>query len=155
MKRFNIHTAQTEVDGDEPDGYRSGANRFGKQIGASTIGGTIYDLEPGQSVCPYHFEYGDEEWLIVLAGNPTVRHPEGETQLAPGDTVCFPAGPAGAHKVSNAADAPDASRVLMMSTLNEPSVAVYPDSDKLGVYAGDYRLLVKRDSGVDYWEGEP
>jgi uncharacterized cupin superfamily protein len=155
VKRFNLHSAQTDVDGDEPDGYRSGANRFGKQIGASTIGGTIYDLEPGQSVCPYHFEYGDEEWLIVLTGNPTVRHPEGDTQLEPGDTVCFPAGPAGAHKVSNAADAPDTSRVLMVSTLNEPSVAVYPDSDKLGVYAGDYRLLVKRDSGVDYWEGEP
>jgi len=42
----------------------------------------------------------------------------------------------------------------MISTLNEPSVAVYPDSDKLGVFVGDYRLMVKRDAGVDYWEGE-
>jgi uncharacterized cupin superfamily protein len=105
-------------------------------------------------VCPYHFEYGDEEWLIVLTGNPIVRHPEGQDRLDPGDTVCFPAGPEGAHKVTNPPDAPGTSRMLMISTLNEPSVAVYPDSDKLGVYVGGYQLLVRRDSGVDYWEGE-
>ena len=152
MERFNLHAAETELEGDEPDGYLAGGNRFGKSIGASTIGGTIYDLPPGQSVCPYHFEYGDEEWLIVLTGKPAVRTPEGETTLEPGDTVCFPRGPEGAHKVTNNGEEP--CRVLMMSTLNEPSVAVYPDSDKLGVYVGDYRLLVKRDAGVDYWLGE-
>jgi uncharacterized cupin superfamily protein len=118
------------------------------------MGGTIYDLPPGESVCPYHFEYGDEEWLIVLSGNPTVRHPNGHDRLEPGDVVCFPRGPGGAHKVSNAAEEAAPARVLMMSTLNEPSVAVYPDSDKLGVFVGDYQLLVRRDSGVDYWQGE-
>jgi uncharacterized cupin superfamily protein len=148
VRKFNLHSATTEVDGDEPDGYRSGANRFGKQLGASMIGGTIYDMEAGESICPYHFEYGDEEWLIVLTGNPTVRTPDETTTLDPGDVVCFPAGPEGAHKVTGPA------RVLMVSTLNEPSVAVYPDSDKLGVFVGDYRLLVQRDSGVDYWQGE-
>jgi uncharacterized cupin superfamily protein len=148
MRRFNLHAVETELDGDEPDGYLTGGNRFGKSIGASTIGGTVYDLPPNQSICPYHFEYGDEEWLIVLTGNPTVRTPEGETTLDPGDVVCFPAGPEGAHKVTGPA------RVLMISTLNEPSVAVYPDSDKLGVFVGDYRLMVERDSGVDYWLGE-
>jgi uncharacterized cupin superfamily protein len=154
MKRFNLHDGTTETAGDEPDGYRSAANRFGKDIGASAIGGTIYDLEPGQSICPYHFEYGDEEWLIVLTGRPLVRTPHEETTLEPGDTVCFPRGPEGAHRVTNPEAATDASRVLMISTLNEPSVAVYPDSDKLGVFVGDYRLMVKRDAGVDYWLGE-
>jgi uncharacterized cupin superfamily protein len=148
VKRFNLHAAETELEGDEPDGYLSRANRFGTEIGASLIGGTVYDLAEGQAICPYHFEYGDEEWLIVLTGSPTVRTPEEETTLDPGDVVCFPPGPAGAHKVTGPA------RVLMISTRNEPSVAVYPDSDKLGVYVGDYRLLVKRDSGVDYWLDE-
>ena len=148
MKRFNLNSAETELDGDEPDGYRTGANRFGKSIGAAMLGGTIYDLPEGESICPYHFEYGDEEWLIVLTGTPTVRTPEETTTLEAGDVVCFPPGPEGAHKVTGPA------RVLMISTLNEPSVAVYPDSDKLGVYVGDYRLLVPRDSGVDYWQGE-
>jgi uncharacterized cupin superfamily protein len=148
MKRFNLQTAETELEGGEPDGYLSRGNRFGKSIGARMLGGTVYDLPEGESICPYHFEYGDEEWLIVLTGNPTVRTPEETTTLDPGDVVCFPAGPEGAHKVTGPA------RVLMMSTLNEPSVAVYPDSDKLGVFVGDYRLMVARNSGVDYWLGE-
>jgi uncharacterized cupin superfamily protein len=148
VKRFNLHAADTELDGDEPDGYLTAANRFGNEIGARLIGGTVYDLPEGQALCPYHFEYGDEEWLIVVTGNPTLRTPEGESTLEPGDVVCFPPGPQGAHKVTGPA------RVLMISTKNEPSVAVYPDSDKLGVFVGDYELLVKRDSGVDYWLDE-
>jgi uncharacterized cupin superfamily protein len=148
VKRFNLHSAETELEGGEPDGYLTGGNRFGAAIGASLIGGTLYDLPEGQAICPYHFEYGDEEWLIVLTGDPTVRAPDGETRLEPGDVVCFPPGPEGAHKVTGPA------RVLMISTRNEPSVAVYPDSDKLGVFHGDDRLLVKRDSGVDYWLDE-
>jgi uncharacterized cupin superfamily protein len=154
VKRFNLNAAETELEGDEPDGYLTRANRFGKPLGASRIGGTVYDLPPGQALCPYHYELGDEEWLIVLTGNPTVRHPGGEERLDPGDVVCFPAGPEGAHKVANAADAEAEARVLMVSTLREPSVAVYPDSDKIGVFADDLRLLVRRDSGVDYWDGE-
>ncbi|MEA2430290.1 MAG: hypothetical protein QOI19_763 [Thermoleophilaceae bacterium] len=148
MKRFNLHSAETELEGDEPAGFKSRGNRFGKEIGAAMIGGTVYDIDAGEAICPYHFEYGDEEWLIVLTGNPTVRTPDAETTLEPGDVICFPAGPEGAHKVTGPA------RVLMISTLNEPSVAAYPDSDKLGVFVGDLRLMVKRDSGVDYWLGE-
>jgi hypothetical protein len=44
----------------------------------------------------------------------------------------------------------------MLSTLFEPSVAVYPDSDKIGVWPGDQRdhVIVRRESNVDYWDGE-
>ena len=154
VRRFNLHAAETELEGGEPDGYLTRGDRFGKKIGATRIGGTVYDLPPGQAICPYHYEFGDEEWLIVLTGHPTVRHPGGEERLDPGDLVCFPAGPEGAHKVANAAGAEADARVLMISTLQEPSVAVYPDSDKVGVFADDLRLLVRRDSGVDYWDGE-
>ena len=37
------------------------------------IGGSVYVLAPGESVCPYHFEFGSEEWLLVLEGRPTLR----------------------------------------------------------------------------------
>jgi uncharacterized cupin superfamily protein len=156
MKRTNLNTADTTPDPTDPDGYRAGANRFGPSIGASKIGGTIYDLPPGQSICPYHYEY-DEEWLVVLGGRPVVRTPEGEERLETGDVVCFPTGPEGAHKVTNV-DAEGDVRVLMLSTLTDPSIAFYPDSDKVGVFGGrhpdDFRLLIPRDAGVDYYEGE-
>lgn len=130
-------------------------DRFGKRLGAAMIGGSVYELPPGQSICPYHYEYGNEEWLIVLEGRPLLRHPDGEDELEPGDVVCFPVGPAGAHKVTNGTDT--TIRVLMISTDNEPSVAVYPDSDKIGVWPGDNRdhVLVRRESSVEYYDHEP
>jgi uncharacterized cupin superfamily protein len=154
VRRFNLHTAEFEYDSSDPDGYRAGMARFGPQIGASMLGGSIYDLPPGQSNCPYHYEYGNEEWLIVLEGRLTLRQIDGEVELDPGDVVCFPVGPDGAHKLTNRSDA--VVRVLMLSTMHEPSVAVYPDSDKIGVWPGDNRdhLLVRRESRVDYWDGE-
>ncbi len=59
-------------------------------------------------------------------------------------------GPEGAHQVFNRGE--ETIRVLMLSTLFEPSVAVYPDSDKIGVWPGDERdnIMVRRSSNVEY-----
>ena len=85
-------------------------------------------------MCPYHYEYGEEEWLLVLAGRPSLRTPEGTEQLAPLDLAFFPAGPPGAHELRNDTDEP--VRVLMWSTVGLPPATAYPDSDKVGVYTG-------------------
>jgi uncharacterized cupin superfamily protein len=68
--------------------------------------------------------------------------------------VFFPTGPAGAHSVRNHTDT--TARVMMFSTRKEVAVAVYPDSDKIGVFTGNKAddLLVRKTSGVDYWDGE-
>jgi uncharacterized cupin superfamily protein len=155
MKVFNIFAGEPEFDDTDPDGYRAGMARFGPRLGATKSGASLYELPAGQSICPYHYEYGEEEWLIVLEGRPTVRHPGGQEELEPGDTVCFPEGPDGAHKVTNGTG--DRVRVLMFSTVNRPAIAVYPDSDKFGVFSGnpEDRLFVRRESGVDYFDGEP
>jgi uncharacterized cupin superfamily protein len=155
VKKFNLFAAEFEYDADDPEGYRSGMSRFGPRIGAATLGGSLYELPEGQSICPYHYEYGNEEWLIVLEGRPTLRHPAGEDELEPGDVVCFPVGPDGAHKVTNRIGT--TVRVLMVSENHEPAVAVYPDSDKIGVWPGEKsdHVLVRRESHVDYWDREP
>jgi uncharacterized cupin superfamily protein len=113
----------------------------------------VYELPPGQSVCPYHYEYPDEEWLVVLQGRVTVRHPNGEDELGEGDVVCFPQGPDGAHKVACLGDVQ--ARVLMLSTKIRPAIAVYPDSGKVGIWPGveDDTLMMRRDK-LDYWDGE-
>jgi uncharacterized cupin superfamily protein len=150
MRRFNVHS---EVECDPgPDGYRAGYAKLHPEIGATTLFGGLFELPPGQSGRPYHYESG-EEWLLVLDGRVTVRHPEGEDELVAGDLVCFPAGPAGAHKLTNRGDAN--ARVLLISTRTSPAVAVYPDSDKIGVFADwGERVIVRRESGVDYYDGE-
>jgi uncharacterized cupin superfamily protein len=154
VRRFNLHAADAEYDDADPEGYQAGMARFGREIGARMIGGTVYELPPGQSNCAYHYEYGNEEWLVVLSGRPTLRHPDGEDELEPGDVVCFAPGPGGAHKVVNESD--ETARVLLLSTKNEPAVVVYPDSDKIGVWPGRDcdNILVKRESKVGYWDGE-
>jgi len=155
MRRFNIFSGDPEWDDTDPDGYRAGMARFGPRLGAAKTGASLYELPAGQSICPYHYEYGEEEWLIVLEGRPTLRHPGGEDGLEPGDTVCFPEGPEGAHKVTNHTDA--GVRVLMFSTISSPAVSVYPDSDKFGVFSGNREdsLFVRRGSAVDYYDREP
>jgi uncharacterized cupin superfamily protein len=154
IRRFNLFAPQFDYDDSDPDGYRAGLDRFGSDIGGQRLGGSVYDVPPGQSICPYHFEWGDEEWLTVLEGRASVRHPEGTDELGPGDTVCFPEGPAGAHKVTNATDAP--LRVLMLSTRREPAVSVYPDGDKVGVWGahGSAEGFFRRESTVDYYDRE-
>jgi len=158
MQPVNVFSVATELDPGDPPGYLAPRAKLGPIIGASMIGGSIYELQPGQSVCPYHYEYGNEEWLLVLEGSATLRYPKDgedrETVLRPGDLVCFQDGPAGAHKVGNTSDAP--VRVLLLSTMIDPSATVYPDSDKIGIWAGDGRddLIVRRGGAVDYYDGE-
>jgi uncharacterized cupin superfamily protein len=149
----NLFEVEIERDDDDPAGYDTGYKRVGGLIGASALGTTVYDLPPGQSICPYHYEYGNEEWLVVLEGQPTLRHPQGEDELEPGDVVCFPEGPAGAHKVTNKRE-DGRALVALMSTKHEPAVAVYPDSNKLGVWAGGEKLMGRRGDDLDYWDGE-
>ena len=125
----------------------------GPRLGASRLGATVYEVAPGERLSPYHYEYNNEEWLLVLAGTPTLRTPSGEQQLRPGDLIAFGEGPAGAHAISNGSD--ELSRVMMLSTKRDPAVAVYPDSDKLAIWRlGNDGIIVRRSDAVDYWEGE-
>ncbi len=153
MRRINISSPTFEYDADDPEGFRSGMLRFGKLIGASRLGASVYELPPGQSICPYHYEYPEEEWLAVVSGRVTLRHPDGEEELGQGDVVCFPPGPDGAHKVTCLGEEP--ARVLMLSTKQTPAIAVYPDSGKVGIWPGDDRdrLMMRREM-LEYYDGE-
>jgi uncharacterized cupin superfamily protein len=147
---FNIHDAVPEGDAADPAGYQSRGARFGPVIGAEQLGASVYDLDPGDSVCPYHYEHPEEEWLLVWAGSPTLRDPDGEHELAPGDLVCFLEGPDGAHKVTNRTQAP--VRIVMFSTKAKTAMAIYPDSNKVGIWP--LGKLFRIDDAVDYWDGE-
>jgi uncharacterized cupin superfamily protein len=150
----NLFDVALAKDDDDPPGYGAFYARVGPLIGASALGLSVYELPPGESICPYHFEYPEEEWLIVLDGRPTLRHPGGEDELEPWDTVVFPTGPEGAHKVTNRTE--ERARVAMLSTKAKTAVAVYPDSSKVGVWSGDgeVALLFRRGDAVDYFDGE-
>ena len=154
MHRFNLSNVQFEYDPSDPEGYRSGRARKIARGTALRTGASVYELPAGQAICPYHYELSEEEWLLVLEGRPTLRTPAGEEQLDPPDLIFFPTGPEGAHKVTNETDS--VVRVVMWSEVLYPAATVYPDSDKLGVFTADRadNLMVRRSSGVEYFDGE-
>jgi len=136
-----------------PPGHLFAATPLGKRFGAITSGMGVYELPPGNASWPYHFEVTEEEWLIVIEGELTLRTPEGETVLRAGDVACFPAGAAGGHAVRNHSDAP--VRYAMPSTKPRyGGASVYPDSGKLSVSGPGFQHRGWIGEAADYWEAE-
>lgn len=148
--------------GDEWDGGRDRPGwewrrlAVGQRLGAELIGASLYELAPGQKTFPYHWHHAQEELLVVVRGEPTLRDPAGERRLAEGDCVLFRRGPDGAHQLRN--DTQEPCRLLLLSSHADVEVAVYPDSGKVGAFAEGFgepfRLIVRQESGVDYFDGE-
>ena len=153
VSSFNLNRAELEEDADDsPEDFAARGADIGSAIGGRHLGGTLLEIPPGKRAWPYHWEAAHEEWLFVLSGTPTMRTPEGEAQLSPGDLVCFPAGPEGAHALRNASGEP--CRVVMLSNRAKVNVIVYPDAGKVGVRTPWLRPNFPEDSAVGYWEGE-
>jgi uncharacterized cupin superfamily protein len=98
---------------------------FGHPFGADMLGASLIEHLPGSSGDSLHMHYGIEEMFFVLSGAVTVRTPEGEEQLSPGDVVYFPEGPDGLHTFSNRTGEP--ARMLGISTKRFPDVVAYPE----------------------------
>jgi uncharacterized cupin superfamily protein len=154
LRKVNVSDPEFVFDEDDPEGFRAGMARLGPSLGAKNTGASVYVLPPGEALCPYHYEYAEEEWLLVLSGAPTLRDPDGEHTLEPMDVVFFPTGPEGAHRVQN--DSEEPARVVMWSPVLHPAATVYPDSDKIAVWTGnkDDDVVVRRASRVEYYDGE-
>ena len=150
-----------EFDAEDPPGYRAAevmhqGGNVGQAAGGRELNVRTFVLPPGQSLCPYHYEYV-EEWLLLLDGELDLRTPGGEEHLATGALACFPNGPEGAHKVTTPPGADRPARFVMFSDAREPAVAVYPDSDKIGVFVPGRadNILVKRPAeNAGYYDGE-
>lgn len=144
-------------------GYEWSRMRIGNRLGGVGLGASVYLIGPGQKSFPYHFHRANEEMLIVLEGNVTVRTPEGLQEATKGDSLIFNRGPGGAHQVINNSESK--ARVVMLSTMVEPDIAQYPDTGKIGVFAarppggketGEEGLAKFLDGSaeVGYFEGE-
>jgi uncharacterized cupin superfamily protein len=149
---FNVFGDEWNDEVERPDGGRFKDAWIGGRLGAELLGGSMYEIPPHGKGWPYHYHHGNEELLIVVAGTPTLRAPDGERVLEPGDCVLFPRGPDGAHTFWN--DSAEPARVLMMSSLVTPELVSYPDSGKLGASSPFGGGRFRQDSTVEYWEGE-
>lgn len=136
-----------------------------KKLGDSTDGEklacSLYELPPGSRSWPYHYHTTNEEAMYVLAGTGTLRLADDTVAITEGDYVAFPANEHGTHRVINDSDEP--LTYLMISTMEEPDVIVYPDSEKIGVFAGsppggpkdrEVHGYFRLEDAVSYWSGE-
>jgi uncharacterized cupin superfamily protein len=133
--------------------------KLGEQVGGERLGASLYELEPGSAPFPLHYHHSNEELLIVLDGEMTLRTPEGESALESGQVVALPGGESGAHQVINRGSKP--ARVLIVSEMNAPDVVVRPESGKLSAFtrppgasgAWGHDVFFQRDA-VEFWDGE-
>ena len=149
MKVANLFEVGLEPDEEDAPGYAVSYARVGPLVGGEQLGLSVYEIGPEQSICPYHYENAEEEWLIVLAGRATVRTPDREMQLEPWDTLLFPDGEAGAHQVANRTNEP--LRVAIWSTKQVPHATVYPEDDRILIRP--QRLFFRLSDALDTWSG--
>lgn len=154
----------TEADIDWTE-TEEGETRFRrKQLGEAAdgdeLGCSLYELPAGAKSWPYHYHAANEEALYVLAGTATLRGDDETVRIEAGEYVSLPADESGAHRVIN--DGDDPVRYLVISTMTEPDVTMYPDSGTFGVYVGsppggrEERSLsgyYDVEETVDYWSG--
>jgi uncharacterized cupin superfamily protein len=145
----------------ERDGTQFRRKKLAAAAGGERLGCSLYELPAGRRSWPYHYHAGNEEAVFVLAGSGALRLDGERVDLREGDYVALPADERGAHRVVN--DSDTALRYLVVSTMDEPDVTVYPDSEKVGVFAGappggegerSVHGYYRRADAVDYWEGE-
>ena len=158
MGKTNVDDLEWSTTERGETGFRR--KQLAEAAGGEDLGCSLYELTAGRRSWPYHYHTGNAEALFVLEGEGTLRLDGDEVPLTAGDYVALPAGERGAHRVVN--DSGGTLRYLMVSTMDDPEVTVYPDSEKVGVFAGSppggreerhvhgyYRRAEAVDYGVD------
>lgn len=127
-------------------------------IGAKKLGYRLYICEPGKTMVPFHNHRINEEMFFVLEGEGLLRFGEQEYPLRKFDIIaCPPGGREKAHQMINTGKGD--LKYLALSTMIPEEVCEYPDSDKVGVFIGeypnmDYRKLFVASQDVQYMHGE-
>jgi uncharacterized cupin superfamily protein len=155
----NLFDPEFDTKSDRP-GFTYRRARLGRQAGAERLGASLFELEPGQAQFPMHYHIGNEEILIVVAGTPTLRTPDGERELREGEVVALPIGERGAHQIVNRTENP--ARIVLVSQMVGPDIVVRPESGQLSAFGrppgsvddeGMHEVFFLRDA-VEFWQGE-
>ncbi len=109
---------------------------LGDALGLTQFGVNLGRLEPGAVSSLRHWHTGEDEFVLVLEGAPTLVTDDGEQVLGPGLAAGFPAHAENGHRLENRSDAPVI--YLEVGTRAVRDEVTYPDADL---------KLVKEESG--------
>ena len=137
----------------EHDGYEYYRKKFIPFGGAKNSLVSVYEIPPHKSAYPYHFHHNNEETFYILSSEGILKTPNGEKRVAAGELLFFPAGPAGAHKLTNVSETENLV-YIDFDVVHDIDIAVYPDSDKIGVWGMGINKIYPQSANVDYYDGE-
>ncbi len=159
MPKPFVNLSDVEFDDvEDNDYYTSKRARFSASIGARKLGYNLTELPPGKAQCPFHSHRAEEEMFLILEGEGELRFGDQRYPIRKHDVIACPTGGADvAHQIINTGRTP--MRYLSLSNVEEVEVCEYPDSNKVGVFAGapgavGVRGLHRTSSAVDYYDGE-
>jgi len=152
-----VKRATSPGDQDRGHQFAAQARPLSKPAGGVRLGCTLYELASGRKSFPFHYHLGNEEAIYILEGAVTLRLGDREIALRAGDYAAFPPGPGHAHQLINASGA--TVRYLCLSTNDWPEIAVYPDSNKVGMFGGppgdgSVRQFHRLGETLPYYDGE-
>ena len=137
----------------EHEGYEYYRRKFVPFGAANHTHVCVYEIPPMKSAYPYHYHYKTEETFYIISGEGVLKTPEGERSVCQGELIFFPAGENGAHKLTNTSRTENLIYIDFDST-HELDVAVYPDSDKIGIWGMGINKMFPKSAETDYYEGE-
>ncbi len=130
--------------------------------GGKALGASVFTLQPGKKAFPYHYHFANEEAILILEGEGTLRCNDDMIPVLKGDYIALPPGEEHAHQIVNTSDQP--LTYLCFSTMISTEICGYPDSDKICAMAGsapggkksDRKIMqcFKQSDNVDYFDGE-
>ena len=133
-----------------------------KEPFAPKLGVSLYRLAPGKRSFPAHEHLANDEAILVVRGQATLRYGDEDIALDQGDYVHLPAASGKAHQMRNTGD--DVLEYYCLSSGVLPEVVLYPDSNKIAAIGpggvddkGERKQRVAewfRREPVQYWDGE-
>lgn len=115
--------------------YEAQSASLGRRLGSRKLGSQLVIVPPGKRAWPYHAHYVNEEMFFILAGDGILRIHDKEYLITSGDLVSIPPGPQSAHELINTS-AEEELTYLSISTMEDPDIIVYPESNEIAVVAG-------------------
>ena len=161
---INIKSDTLEfIENENNEKFKARTVSLSNLIQAQKLGCRLVKVDPGYRAWPFHSHRVNEEMFFVLSGQGIIRIGEQSFPIKEGDIIAAPAsGPEGAHQIINNSD--QEITYLCVSTMVQPDIMEYPDSDKFGVFVGaapgasgekrTFTFFGRKSAGVDYWEDE-
>lgn len=102
--------------------------RLAPAAGLTLMGATHVTLAPGGYSSQRHWHRGQDELVVMIAGEAVLIDDHGETPVAAGDVLTFPAGEANGHHLHNRSEEPCVF-VVISAGGREADSGVYSDID--------------------------